>query len=52
MKVVRINCERCPEFKSKECDGKSNQCMCKKCPRNLGECLTVRYCRETESTIY
>ena len=24
---------------------------CKHCPRNLGQCITVKYCRETESVL-
>ncbi|MFL0253324.1 hypothetical protein ACJDT4_23230 [Clostridium neuense] len=49
--VEGSNCKHCPEFKDKNCDGKVNDCMCRKCPRNLGQCLTTRYCRETESVI-
>lgn len=46
------NCSKCPELINKKCTGKVNDCMCKGCPRNLGECLVVRYCRETESVLY
>lgn len=46
------NCNKCPELINKKCNGKVNDCMCKGCPRNLGECLVVRYCRETESVLY
>ncbi|MCY6372787.1 hypothetical protein [Clostridium ganghwense] len=52
MTVVKDNCVKCPEFKNKECDGKADGCMCRNCPRNLGECLITKYCRETESVIY
>lgn len=52
MKVYKDNCMRCPEYKDNNCNGQATDCMCKNCPRNLGECITVRYCRETESTIY
>lgn len=45
------NCKHCPDFKEGNCDGKANDCMCKKCPRNLGQCLITRYCRETESVL-
>lgn len=51
MDIVVYNCEKCPDFKQNKCDGKEVNCMCKKCPRNLGQCLTVRYCRETESVL-
>jgi len=44
------NCSRCPEFNN-TCDGNVNDCMCKKCPRNLGKCLITKYCSETESVI-
>lgn len=45
------NCRYCPEFKKNTCDGKATDCMCRKCPRTLGQCLITRYCRETESII-
>jgi hypothetical protein len=50
--MEKNNCSKCREFISKKCDGRVNDCMCKTCPRNLGECLIVRYCRETESVLY
>jgi hypothetical protein len=46
------NCGKCPEILANRCDGKVSDCICKECPRNLGQCLTTRYCRETESIIY
>ncbi|KOA20061.1 hypothetical protein CLHOM_14910 [Clostridium homopropionicum DSM 5847] len=49
---IKSNCSKCIEFKNNECDGKAEDCICRKCPRNLGQCLTVKYCRETESIIY
>ena len=49
--IVVFNCEKCPDFKQGKCDGKEVNCMCQKCPRNLGQCLIVRYCRETESVL-
>lgn len=52
MVQIKNNCIKCPELKNQECDGKAEECICKKCPRNLGECLIVKYCRETESIIY
>lgn len=52
MSIEADNCSKCPEFLSGNCDGEATDCMCKRCPRNLGECLTVRYCRETESPVY
>jgi len=45
------NCRYCPEFLEGSCDKNVQDCMCKKCPRNLGQCLTTRYCRETESIL-
>lgn len=49
--VMPYNCSKCPENK-KRCNWNIEQCMCKRCPRNLAECLIVKYCRETESPIY
>ncbi|ADL49851.1 hypothetical protein [Clostridium cellulovorans] len=46
------NCDRCYEKEENRCDGSVDDCICKKCPRNLGQCLTTRYCRETESIIF
>lgn len=51
MSVVATNCKRCPEYENKKCSGETAICICKRCPRNLGVCLTTRYCRETESTM-
>ncbi|NMM64114.1 hypothetical protein HBE96_15845 [Clostridium sp. P21] len=50
MSVIDNNCKVCPEF-GKGCEGKAQDCMCKKCPRNLGKCLITRYCTETESVL-
>lgn len=52
MKIVQENCTRCTLYKNNECDGNAIDCMCKNCPRNLGQCLITRYCRETESVLY
>lgn len=51
-KVLANNCLKCPEYNSKSCDGNVKDCMCLRCPRNLAECIIVRYCRETESPLY
>ncbi|MCR3758996.1 hypothetical protein KYB31_08340 [Clostridium felsineum] len=51
MIVEGSNCKHCDELKNGSCDGNVNDCMCKKCPRNLGQCMITRYCRETESVI-
>lgn len=51
MKVVPKNCESCPERTKGQCDTLTDKCMCKRCPRNLPECLITRYCRETESIL-
>lgn len=44
------NCRYCPLF-GKSCDGRAADCLCLRCPRNLGQCVRVRYCRETESIL-
>ncbi|WP_291574669.1 hypothetical protein [Clostridium sp. UBA4548] len=51
MTIVVYNCKKCPEGTSGKCDGKTENCMCKRCPRNLGQCLITKYCRETESVL-
>ncbi|GAA0789451.1 hypothetical protein GCM10008909_25220 [Hathewaya limosa] len=51
-KVLANNCLKCPEYNNKTCDGNVKDCMCLRCPRNLAECIIVRYCRETESPLY
>lgn len=51
MAVGGDNCKNCPEFLDKKCDGKANDCMCRRCPRSLGKCLITRYCSETESAL-
>ncbi|SHI87960.1 hypothetical protein [Clostridium intestinale] len=45
-----FNCAHCPEYKKGTCNG-DKDCMCYECPRNLGQCLCVKYCRETESIL-
>lgn len=44
------NCRFCPEYK-KSCSGEARDCLCFRCPRNLGQCIAVKYCRETESVL-
>ena len=51
MSILARNCEKCPEKLRYTCNGNDVECMCVKCPRNLGECLVIRYCRETESVL-
>lgn len=46
------NCKYCFQLKNNECNGKVKDCMCKHCPRKLGQCLITKYCRETESILY
>jgi len=46
-----VNCENCPERRSEKCNGDDVRCLCYKCPRNLSQCLCVKYCRETESVL-
>ncbi|SKA84982.1 hypothetical protein SAMN05443428_10695 [Caloramator quimbayensis] len=47
-KIINSNCKRCPYY-SKNCNGDDSQCICRFCPRNISNCVTVRWCRETES---
>lgn len=47
-----LNCKYCPDLKSGKCSGKDTKCLCYKCPRNFGQCICVKYCRETESVLY
>ncbi len=51
MAVGGDNCDKCPEASTKQCNGGDVDCICKRCPRNLRQCLTTKYCRETESII-
>lgn len=44
------NCRYCPLY-GQTCDGNASECLCLRCPRNLGQCIKVRYCRETESIL-
>ena len=56
-----VNCKYCPEFEKKRCNGDycpenctwitDEGCLCYKCPRHLGQCKCVKYCRETESIL-
>ncbi|KZL88439.1 hypothetical protein [Clostridium magnum] len=50
MILKSYNCKHCPEF-DKSCHGEAENCMCKGCPRNLGKCITTKYCTETESIL-
>lgn len=47
-----INCKYCIDFKNNKCDGTEQTCLCRLCPRNLGQCICVKYCRETESVLF
>jgi hypothetical protein len=51
MAIVVYNCKKCPESIASKCDEKVENCMCKRCPRNLGQCLITKYCKETESVL-
>ncbi len=46
-----VNCDYCPEYKNKTCNGDDRGCLCYVCPRNLAQCMCVKYCRETESIL-
>lgn len=48
---TKINCNNCPDYKSNKCDSNEKNCLCRECPRNLGQCICVKYCRETESVL-
>lgn len=48
--ILNSNCKNCPEI-NKSCNGKHEDCMCRKCPRNLGKCIITKYCTETESVL-
>lgn len=50
-KKTSSNCRRCKEYLGEECVEKDGRCMCKDCPRNLGKCITTRWCSETESPL-
>lgn len=50
-KIINSNCKKCPDFLKEKCDGGDSKCMCRFCPRNLEACLTVKWCRESESPI-
>ena len=47
-----VNCDNCVELKSGKCEGKDLTCLCYRCPRQLAQCMCVKYCRETESILY
>ena len=51
MAVGGDNCKNCPDFIAVKCDGKAEDCMCRRCPRNLGKCIVTKYCSETESVL-
>ena len=46
-----VNCNYCPEFEKKKCNGDDKRSLCYKCPRHLGQCRCVKYSRETESIL-
>lgn len=46
-----LNCKYCIDFKKHKCDSTKKNCLCRICPRNLGQCICVKYCRETESVL-
>lgn len=48
--VLGENCKHCPEYRV-SCEGNDSGCLCYRCPRNLGQCIMVKYCRETESIL-
>lgn len=50
-KIINSNCKKCPDFNSQMCTGSLSDCMCRFCPRNLGICIKMKWCRETESSM-
>ncbi|MEF9934072.1 MAG: hypothetical protein RSA01_10495 [Clostridium sp.] len=48
-KIINSNCKKCQDFETGRCEGDLRDCLCRFCPRNLGVCIKVRWCRETES---
>lgn len=51
MAVGGDNCKLCKEYKIDNCEGHVDECICKRCPRNLGKCICLKYCSETESIL-
>ncbi|MBU3210694.1 hypothetical protein [Clostridium algidicarnis] len=49
--MIENNCKVCPEYINNNCEGGALDCMCLKCPRNLGKCMITKYCTETESIL-
>lgn len=49
--IINSNCKKCPDLSEQKCDGELSDCMCRFCPRNMGICIKMRWCRETESSI-
>lgn len=47
-----VNCDICPEKSNESCNGDDIGCFCYKCPRQLSQCICVKYCRETESVLF
>ena len=47
-----FNCKDCPEMKRGKCSGDDRGCLCYRCPRQLAQCMCVKYCRETESVLF
>lgn len=47
-----VNCASCPEKAKGNCNGDDTGCLCYRCPRQLAQCMCVKYCRETESVLY
>lgn len=50
-KIINSNCKKCKDFEEQKCSGDLRDCMCRFCPRNLGVCIKMRWCRETESSM-
>ncbi|QCX34567.1 hypothetical protein FDN13_13140 [Caloramator sp. E03] len=51
VKIINSNCKKCPYLKAGSCSGEDKQCICRFCPRNIATCITVKWCRETESPL-
>ncbi|EJO5348950.1 hypothetical protein NRP93_003100 [Clostridium botulinum] len=51
MNIDNDNCSKCINILKSNCDGKLENCICRKCPRNIEKCIITKYCSETESTL-
>lgn len=48
---INSNCNKCIKLLKSNCDGKADNCICRKCVRNIEKCIITKYCSETESIL-